>query len=84
MQQPEAKQLLARRMLSAAGVTLAGALGACVIAAFIYGAWTYQTWQYEWATGCYQTHISKAEWILGIRPLNDCRPWWAQFVFRDT
>ncbi len=83
--QPKAQQPLAKRVLSAAGMMLIGAFLICLTAGFLYAAWSYQTWQYEWATGCQPHHggLSKVEWVIGIRPWDDCRPWWAQLIFRD-
>jgi hypothetical protein len=81
VQQPQ--QPLAKRVLSTAGMTLAGAFVLCMTAGVLYAAWSYQTWQYEWATSCQPNHgLSKAEWLIGIRPLDDCRPWWARLIFR--
>jgi TPR repeat protein len=83
--QLKAQQPFAKRIRSAVGTTLGGAFVACLIGGVLYGIWSYQTWQYEWATACQPNHgeLSKAEWLLGIRPVNDCRPWWARFIFRD-
>jgi hypothetical protein len=62
----------------------AGALFLLALAGgFLYGAWNYQLWQYEWATGCHPAHgeLTKAEWFIGLRPFEDCRPWWARRIF---
>lgn len=82
--QSAAQQPFAKRVQSAVGMMVGAAALVCLFAGVLYAAWSYQTWQYEWATGCQPDHggLSTAEWILGIRPLDDCRPWWAQLIFR--
>ncbi len=81
-----AEQPFAKRVLSVVGMMVGGAALVCLFGGVLYAAWSYQTWQYEWATGCQPDHggLSTAEWILGIRPLDDGRPWWAQLIFRGS
>ena len=83
--QDEAQRPLAKRVLSDVGMTLASAALLCLFAGVLYGGWSYQTWQYEWATGCQPDHggLSKVDWFIGVRPWDDCRPWWARLIFRD-
>lgn len=67
-------------------VTLFGmAVVLSMAAGLIYGAWNLQMWQYEWATGCSRDHggLSRTEWAIGMRPVNDCRPWWAILLFEE-
>lgn len=76
-------QSVAQRALTAIGMLFAGSAGLFLIAGFLYGVWNFNVWQYEWGTGCMPDHggIYKTEWLLGIRPLHDCRPWWARRLF---
>jgi hypothetical protein len=84
--QPDTQRPFAKRLLSAIGMAFGGAFVVCLVAGVLYAAWSYQTWQYEWATGCLPDHggLSKTEWILGLRPFDDCRPWWVRLIFRDS
>ena len=81
-----AQQPFAKRVPSGVGLMVGSVALVCLFAGVLYAAWSYQTWQYEWATGCEPDHgnLSIAEWVLGIRPLDDCRPWWAQLIFRGS
>lgn len=84
--QAVARRSTMKRVQAAVGRTLAATALVCLMGGVGYAAFSYQTWQWEWATGCQPDHagLSKAEWIFGVRPFNDCRPWWARWIFRDA
>lgn len=81
LRQPAPRAL--NRTISETSAMVAGGVFLCfLVAGVLYGWWNYQTWQYEWATGCASSHggLSKAEWVMGFRPVNDCRPWWVRWI----